>query len=281
VLAGCGRIGFGALPIDAATDAGECPAPPATGVVEPNLIGGFVRGLWLSPDALSIVFTTDTSGGGRTTMLAHRPALDMPFATATAIPDFASLATTRVAFSDDELDAVMSLYDDTVLYETTRTSTAQTWPAPTPVAFASPVGYHDELAWLSPDGLVMYFDRAGATVYDQNIYTTSRAHRGDAWSLPTMVAELSSPTTASFHPSLDAAQTTIWFARELESGTPAIKVFRATRADPSSSWSAPAPMLLRGEPLNQADPEPSRDDCELVFASPPGETDGQWAVWSW
>jgi len=77
------------------------------------------------------------------------------------------------------------------LYETTRTTRATPWSAPTLLApLASPV--HDDNPTLTEDGLEIFFssDRAGSQAYD--VYRATRDAIDQPFGPPTKVVELSS-----------------------------------------------------------------------------------------
>src|SRR5690348_60821 len=102
---------------------------------------------------------------------------------------------------------------------------------PRPLAELNSAG-EDRTPWLSRDELEIFFssDRAGTA----DLYRATRAHAGDAFSAPELVAELST-SDADYDPFLSDDALTIWFWRA------STGIFSAHRSDRSSPFDAPQP----------------------------------------
>ena len=110
------------------------------------------------------------------------------------------------------------------IYETTRSSSTDSWNAPTTVSIDSTVD--DSAPWLSADGRTLYFGstRAGGQGM-QDIWIAIRPTPADAWTPPGVVSELSSADNDS-DPWLSPDQRTVFFSRQAGSMR---NIFMATR----------------------------------------------------
>jgi len=126
------------------------------------------------------------------------------------------------------------------LFMSERASVGDSWPAPRRLTEINSPSM-DTTPGLSGDGLTLHFasSRAGG-LGGLDIYRTSRAARGGAWSSPTHVDVLSSAIHESaVSPILDETLTAIVLE---DTGNP--HIFESRRASSSEPWSTPVELNL-------------------------------------
>jgi len=134
--------------------------------------------------------------------------------------------------TDDLLEMVFDRSGD--LFVVTRPTVQDPWGVPAKIAELSTT-MGETTPEMSLDGLTIFFasNRTGAAGVD--IFTSTRASRTAAWSPPVVVPELSSPTDdAAGGISADGLE--ILFA---SNRTGDFQIYRSTRPDAMSPWSAP------------------------------------------
>ncbi len=131
--------------------------------------------------------------------------------------------------------------------------------APTLVAELASPGNNDFKETLTADRLEIYFcsDRPGGPG-NQDVWRATRAGVNDPWSAPTLVAEVSSPSTET-GPAVSADGLTLWVGSDRPGGKGGLDIWVSTRPSAASAWSTPALV-----------PELSTTGDE--FPRPPGES---------
>jgi hypothetical protein len=158
------------------------------------------------------------------------------------------------------------------VFRTVRASATDAWGIPAPVTELN-TNNNDENPGIAPDGLTMWLssDRDG----DLDIYVTTRASRGEPWSTPVRVPELSAPgDDLGSEPARSLVRMTLYRDGPRN-------LYEARRPSPSSAWSAPQQIAE----LNTANDDLSGffvDDLEIWFTSNrpggPGEHDLRRAI---
>ncbi|HEY4056525.1 MAG TPA: hypothetical protein VGM39_07940 [Kofleriaceae bacterium] len=123
------------------------------------------------------------------------------------------------------------------LWTTTRATKTAAWNAPKVIPNVnSAMG--DDRAWLSPDGLRMYFtsDRGGT---GNDIYATARVSRTSPWAAPTIVNELASASDDEVG-GLSVDELMIVFSSDRGGVATGRDLYIASRATKTASFGIPA-----------------------------------------
>jgi hypothetical protein len=115
---------------------------------------------------------------------------------------------------------------------------------------------------VSPDGLTLWIasDRDGPL----DIYVSTRASRTSAWSVPAVVAELSSPAEEEGLMVLPSGLVAYFHSNRRDVGY--MEVFRATRASQSAAWSVPV-LVDELADASGENPWVTADDCTMIYQS--------------
>lgn len=150
------------------------------------------------------------------------------------------------------------------IWMSTRATTSDTWSTPIVVAELSSPGTETSPE-VSADGLAIWFasNRAGGQG-GTDIWVSTRANRQLPWSAPTIVSELSSPSS-------DTASAPGWsqLVMILEStragGSGEADLYMATRPTTTSTWSTPMPLTEINTPDHEGSPHLGPQNLTLVF----------------
>jgi hypothetical protein len=124
------------------------------------------------------------------------------------------------------------------LWVATRTAIGVPWSVPTPVVELNSAA-DDTTAVIAGDGMSIHFGSTrGATFSD--LYVSTRAMRGDPWTTPAKVLELSSPGLSEYGGHVTDAGRRIVFCRAVAPVDTDILV--ADRASAGDLWNAPTTM---------------------------------------
>lgn len=124
------------------------------------------------------------------------------------------------------------------VWRSQRASTSAAWGAPVAVTELNTPG--DETGGtLAPDGLTYYFtsNRSGGPGA-RDVYVATRAARGDAWSTPVLVPEVSTPVD-DYTPT-PTPDGRLLFVSTQVSGD--VELFVAARPTGTGAWSTPSPV---------------------------------------
>jgi hypothetical protein len=103
-------------------------------------------------------------------------------------------------------------------------------------------GADDDKPTLTSDRLEIYFlsTRDGGPG-SGDVWRADRAHSGDLWNPPAVVAEVSSSAHEK-SPAVSGDGLTLWVASDRAGGQGGLDIWVSTRPDRSSAWSAPVPV---------------------------------------
>jgi hypothetical protein len=137
-------------------------------------------------------------------------------------------------------------------------SISATFNPPQLIAELAASGADDDKPTLTSDRLEIYFlsTRDGGPG-SGDVWRADRAHAGDLWNPPSLVAEVSSSAHEK-SPAVSGDGLTLWVASDRAGGQGGLDIWVSTRPDRSSVWSTPVPV----KELNSAGDEIPR---------PPGE----------
>jgi Tol biopolymer transport system component len=162
------------------------------------------------------------------------------------------------------------------IWTSTRASLDAAWDPPTNVAVLNSSG-DDTACELSADGLTLHFasDRpGGAGVRD--LYVSTRPSLAGAWAAPQRVAALSSPETDEAAV-MTADALLLVFASSRSSAD--LDLFRATRADRASPWTAITRIAELSSPDSDGSPFLSHDGRVLYLHSARAGGSGDNDLW--
>jgi Tol biopolymer transport system component len=230
---------------------------------------GYERDPYLSPDELTIMYSTDRTGGmgGDDIWTAKRTALGAPFQTPTLMPDVNSTGDeTKLSMTSNGLLVVIGSnrtggQGGTDLWQGVRSSAsgAFTMSEMHMGAIDTNVDQHDPV--ISADGLRLYF--APVLSGAQKIAIATRTSTDDDFSSPTPLATLDSGTGEA-DPALAFDDKLIVFASH-RAGTS--HLYYATRAQPSDSFGPPDELTDLATTADDGDPWVSNDGCRIYYAS--------------
>jgi Tol biopolymer transport system component len=150
------------------------------------------------------------------------------------------------------------------VYASTRSSRDASWSAPVLVAeLSGPTVDFDPTP--SADLLRMYM-AVGPDPAAIDLYLAARPSTAQAWGPRTIIAELASPDQ-DVAPSLDATETTLFFASTRAGGKGGLDLWTATRVTRAVPFAAPQPVAELNSTADDSDPWVSADQRILYFAS--------------
>lgn len=150
------------------------------------------------------------------------------------------------------------------IYVATRSATDQPWSTPTVVNELS-TQFNETTPEITYDGLTIYLasTRPGGDGAD-DIYVATRATRGDTWSTPVQVPELStSAEDGGAAPTSDLLDLVMF----TNPTTVNADIYHARRATPTAPWGAPAAMAGINSGVNDFSPMLTDDKLTLYFDS--------------
>jgi WD40-like Beta Propeller Repeat len=271
---GCGRVRFdarvpdgdlGTSDGDGATSSacstfGPWGAPSRLDALD---LGGNEAGGQISPDGLTLWFDTDATGGGDV-YVAHRVDRQSGFDPPQLVSaiDTPGAQELDASVTEDELELYFSrLGVASCIYRSTRASTADAWGAPMaidPLCVGGPVGG----PYVTPDGLVLYYNDIVSTNYEGTLMVTTRTDRLQAFGSGTPVPGQFGATPSGY-PALSGDRLSIYFER----GMP-LEVYVATRPDVDSPFGVPQTIPAIEDPIvDDQDPSITADGLELYFSS--------------
>lgn len=248
---------------------------------------GYDRDPWLTPDGLTIYFSSDRTGslGSSDIWMASRPDLASPFATPVNAGDFNTADNDgRLSLTFDLLNAYLSTSRSGSLggvdiFSATRASVDDMFASFTPVANVNSVdNEHDPL--ISPDGLRLYFAPSNhpQRVGGQDLAIAVRARRGDSFAASTVLANVNS-TSGDADPSLTFDERILLFASGRAGGLGSSDIYYAVRPDLGSDFSAALLLPVINSASSDGDPFISGDGCELYFYSNRSGGTGSSDIW--
>jgi WD40-like Beta Propeller Repeat len=132
-----------------------------------------------------------------------------------------------------------------------RASPADPWGQPVVVSELSSSGI-DRSPSVSLDGLAIWFT-SDRELFRGRIWRSTRDNRLGAWAAPAPVSELASPNFDSA-PSVDAAETTMFFASLRMQSTSGTDIFASSRATVGAPWGVPERVVGLDTSADEADP---------------------------
>jgi hypothetical protein len=242
-------------------------APPVP-ITELNT-PGYERDPYLSPDELSIAYSTDRTGGmgGDDIWIAKRTAIGAPFQTPIPRPDINSTSDeTKFSMTSNGLLVVIGSnraggQGGMDIWQGVRSSAsgAFTMSEMHLGAIETSVDQHDPL--ISADGLRLYFAPVLSTV--QQLAVSTRASVDDDFGAAMPLANVNSGTGEA-DPALAFDDKLIVFASH-RAGTS--HLYYATRAQPSDSFGPPDELTDLATTADDGDPWVSNDGCRIYYAS--------------
>jgi Tol biopolymer transport system component len=145
-----------------------------------------------------------------------------------------------------------------------RLSATDPWGAPTSVSELNSA-FPEEGPSISLDGRRIWFvtDRDGL---GRNIWRSSRSGRGAPWAAPQPVTELAGSGN-DLGPSLDAAETTVFFATSRAPSMGGYDLFFSTRVNTSASWAVPRPIPGLNSSFDEKEPFVAQGGLVVFFTS--------------
>jgi Tol biopolymer transport system component len=232
------------------------------------------RDPWISPDRLTLYFTTNRSGVReiyRATRLAPTAEFGPPM----------PLVNLNVSTKDQER-AALTGDEKTLMLASNRGANGRfqifvTLRPDTMTEFGSP--NQDRLAmvnaekldnfdpFLSSDGRTLYFSQGGGGPGHPRIMVATRVTTSADFSTPSELGGINVNGKDTADPALALDDRVIVFSSNRNGGQGSIDLWYATRADALNEFSAPAPIPIVNTGEDDADPMLSTDGCELYFAS--------------
>jgi len=231
---------------------------------EPNAARSTPR---LSPDELSIYFTTSGADAGADLSMAVRSSTATPFAGETVLAQSTPSNDNDPMVGADQLSLWFhSNRNGTAdIFLATRASTSVPFGAAAPLPTIDQPATNENHAYFRSEGSELWFisDRAGpAGSFD--IYMAKRT--GDVFAAPTRIAELSS-AAQDWQPQPSEDGLTILFASDRDGGAGKLDLWIARRASASAPFGAPTPLTELNSPNNEQAGWLSADGCRIWFSS--------------
>ncbi len=266
MIASCGRIDFD--PIAARLADGNvatctfgpwsAPQPVAELETTSNDWGGQITG-----DGLALYFNSDRSGPSKI-FVATRPDRSTPFGTAVDLTELSSAAEGNPSVTGDQLE----IYFDSdrgagyAIYSATRPDTASMWQNITRLA-ALYLTTDVDAAYITPDGLTLFYQSGTAGTTQGDLLVTTRATRTDTFAAGTPVPGITGAYNGT--PALSADQLTLYFQSGMS--TDELNLYQASRPDVTSPFGAATLVSVSISGSQDADPSITADGLELFFAS--------------
>lgn len=261
LLAGCGRIGFGAVgeaddshavdshAVDAACTSFNTWSTPAR--VEELTSSVYDWGGQISADGLAYYFQSDRTGTNQF-YVARRPDRSSPFVT-TTVDGFNSATAGDVTITGDELEMFFKISGaGACLYTSTRPDRSALWSSP--VALLPLCTVQSICPYITPDGLTLYYQEVGA-----GIVSTTRATRQDAFTRGTPVMNL--PAMAGC-PALTGDQLQLYYEDDA-----AGDLFVTVRPSAAAQFPTPVSFEFDTTSYTEVDVSISADGLELFYAA--------------
>lgn len=151
---------------------------------------------------------------------------------------------------------------DSDIWVSRRASPADPWGTPTLVGELSSSAI-DRSPSVSLDGLSIWFT-TDRELFRGRIWHSTRASTQVAWATPTPVSELASPSFDSA-PSIDAAETTMFFSSLHQNSTTGIDIYSSTRASVTLPWGTPVRVPGLDTAFDEADPFVAQGGLVVFF----------------
>lgn len=164
--------------------------------------------------------------------------------------------------------------DDYDIWVASRDDPAEPFGTPVQVDELSSDGF-DATPEVAADGLTIFLSSGRDGSAGADLFVSTRGARGQPWSIPVRVTELSSPAD-DFAATPNAALTRVVLTRAVDARS--FDLFEATRASASDPWQAPAPLALSTEAYD-ADAHLSPNGLVVVFASERAGGAGRRDLW--
>jgi hypothetical protein len=249
LIAGCGRLGFEALPgtIDAPDDAGT--DGEAACILGPFGAPELVVELNSAMDDWTVTLSADENeavlaswrAGGQRIFAATRTGPGMPFGSPVLV--------SQVDSGTSDSTPMLSFDGLTLMLSSTRPGglgSADLWSFTRPdrgSAFGSPLhlvelssSRFESKPWLSPDGLRVYLSSDRGT--DRDLYIAERASPSGMFGTPVLIPELSSPGLDG-GPTLSADELELFFTSDRSGGVGLHDVWVARRASRMQPFGPP------------------------------------------
>jgi hypothetical protein len=265
-VAGCGRIAFD--PINENGDGGNASDSSL------DAVGCTSFGPWSAPQRITQLATTQREYVGQLMpdhltlyftrgsqqYVARRPDRGSPFGLPQLISELGSGCCSTLRRDELELYFESDRAGTVCIFQSTRTSTTATWS--TPAMVPALCGSATEGAYLTPDGLTLYFNTAmPPTDSLGTLMVTTRASTSSTFGPGAPVAGLSGGATKGY-PTLSVDGLAIRF----ESLGPT-DLFEATRPSPGAAFGTPAAISGINTTAAEQDNVVSEDGLELFFGS--------------
>ena len=158
-----------------------------------------------------------------------------------------------------------------------RASAGDPWGAPVLVPELSSSSV-DRSPSVALDGLAIWLS-TDRDLFRGRIWQSRRANRQLAWGAPVPVSELASPNFDSA-PSVDAAETTMFFASVRTGGTTGTDIFSSTRATLGVPWGTPERVSGLDTSVEESDPFVAQGGLVvyLTITRSPGQSDLFWSA---
>jgi Tol biopolymer transport system component len=276
--AACGRLDFAArddaahdAPIDAAPCRtwGAFAAPVFVDNINTLGIGNDDWHPSLTADDLTLYFYSFRQGGSFSDIYrATRPARSQPFGTPELFTDV-STATASEWSPNLTADGLSLLFSsnrtggtgDYDFYEARRTTTAGPFDMIEELPALNSTMTEDS-AWISPDGLRVYFSsNRGAT---DDIFRASRPSRLSSFTNVELATELNVDSTRDVAPSLSADELEIFFSSERAGGS-GFDIWYSTRSSISQPFAPPITLPSLNSGQDDFAPSLSHDGSELFY----------------
>lgn len=219
---------------------------------------------WLSPDELTMYFSSDRKGGlgGFDVWVAHRELREAAFATVMLVDGANDAADQRFpALTADGLTLYTGDQAGTGdIYVATRDDAAAAFGASELMAVVNAPEL-DGQPWVSAGGETMYFNSARAGT--QDIYRTTRMPDG-SYGMPEEVGELSGPS-ADLSPVLSSDGLTVLLQSDRPGGVGSYDVWIASRSTTDDGFGTPENLAEVNSELNEAPTWISEDQCRLFL----------------
>jgi len=223
----------------------------------------------LSPDELTVYFSSDRAGGVGTwdVWVATRGSTSAPFGTPSLV---AGVNTTGIerhpAVTADGLTlyAFVGADPNYDLAMATRMSAPSSFGALTGIA-ALNTSVNDITPYVLPDGTAIYFSSNRSSSSNEQLYRV--AHSSQGFESPTLVTGTNLDVANQSNPVLTPGELTLYFSSD-RTGSGTYWIYQATRASQAEGFDAPTALAL--DPTGKQFLFPSwisNDNCVLYFTS--------------
>ena len=200
-----------------------------------------------------------------------------PFGTPTLVPiSLSGVRDDDVTLTGDMLEMYFESDREAVgqsdIYMARRASVTDPWPTPKRVTELSTT-YLETSMEVSPDGLTIYFSSNRPPASNIDVFVATRANRSSPWSEPTLVSALSS--ASNDYNAQPWSDTVLYMTSDRAPVRGGSDVFRATRGQPSSAWSAP--VIVPGLDTSYYEGEAFADATGAIWFT--GDAEGDDDLW--